>query len=94
MIMTNCKDCTTNCVYRGKDNEARCASFVGTATNADRIRAMSDEELANWLARTQYVNMMEAAEIFGTQLPFEEETLKGSEQECLEWLKQPAEEGE
>ena len=63
-------------------------------TNADRIRAMSDEELANWLARTQYVNMMEAAEIFGTQLPFEEETLKGSEQECLEWLKQPAEEGE
>lgn len=59
-------------------------------TNADRIRAMSDEELANWLARTQYANMMEAAEIFGEQLPFEEETLKGSEQECLQWLKQPA----
>lgn len=59
-------------------------------TNADRIRAMSDEELANWLARTQYVNMMESAEIFGAQLPFEEETLKASEQECLQWLKQPA----
>ena len=59
-------------------------------TNADRIRAMSDEELANWLARTQYENMMEAAEIFGTQLPYKEETLKGSEQECLQWLKQPA----
>ena len=61
-------------------------------THADRIRAMSDEELAKWLARTQYANMMEAAEIFGAQLPFEEETLKGSEQECLQWLKQPAEE--
>ena len=60
-------------------------------TKADRIRAMSDEELANWLARTQYANMMEAAEIFGAQLPFEEETLNGSEQECLQWLKQPAE---
>lgn len=60
-------------------------------TNADRIRAMSDEELANWLARTQYENMMEAAEIFGTQLPFKEETLKGSEQECLQWLRQPVE---
>ena len=63
-------------------------------TNADRIRAMSDEELANWLARTQYKNMMEAAEIFGTRLPFKEETLKGSEQECLQWLKQPAEESD
>ena len=60
-------------------------------TNADRIRSMSDEELANWLARTQYTNMMEAAEIFGAQLPFNEETLKGSEKECLEWLQQPAE---
>ena len=48
--MTNCKDCTTNCVYRGKDNEARCGSFVGTVTNADHIRAMSDEELAAWIA--------------------------------------------
>ena len=50
MIMTNCKDCTTNCVYRGKDNEARCGSFVGTVTNADRIRAMNDEELADVVA--------------------------------------------
>jgi hypothetical protein len=47
--MSNCKDCTTNCVYRGKDNEARCGSFVGTVTNADRIRAMSDEELEAFL---------------------------------------------
>ena len=50
--MTNCKDCTTNCVYRGKDNEARCGSFVGTVTNADHIRAMSDEELASWFCNS------------------------------------------
>ena len=60
-------------------------------TNADRIRSMSDEELANLLARTQYANMMEAAEIFGKKLPFKEETLKGSQKECLEWLQQLAE---
>lgn len=60
-------------------------------TNADRIRSMSDEELANWLALTQYANMMEAAEIFGAQIPFNEETLNGSEKECLEWLKQTTE---
>lgn len=70
----------TDCPYRTKPH-----------TNADRIRSMGDEELANWLARTQYANMMESVGIFGAQLPFEEKTLKGTEKECLEWLKQPAE---
>lgn len=73
------------------DPQAHIVEEEYILTKADRIRAMSDEELANWLARTQYDNMMEAAEIFGAQLPFEEETLKGSEQECLQWLQQPAE---
>lgn len=73
-----------------EDLTRECRHFIHK-THADRIRAMSDEELANWLARTQYANMMEATEIFGAQLPFDEETLKGSEKECLEWLKQPAE---
>ena len=73
------------------EGSSRC-KYKKVRTHADRIRAMSDEELAKWLARTQYANMMEDAEIFGAQLPFEEETLKGAEQECLQWLKQPAEE--
>lgn len=69
-----------------------CFEIVeATKTNADRIRAMSDEELANWLARTQYANMMEVAKIFGAQIPFNEETISGSEKECLEWLKQTTE---
>ena len=75
----------------GPDMQRDCQHFC-EKTNADRIRAMSDEELANWLARTQYANMMEAAEIFEAKLPFEEETLKGSEKECLEWLQQPPKE--
>ena len=60
-------------------------------TNADRIRAMSDEELADWLARTQIANVAEALEI--ARIPWEQpDSMKGEmKKECLEWLKQPAE---
>ena len=78
--MTNCKDCTTNCVYRGKDNEARCGSFVGTVTNADRIRSMSDEDLANLL--TDYSNNSGWVTEIGRKICFER---------IYEWLKQPFE---
>ena len=39
-------------------------------TNADRLRAMSDEELADWLARTQIDNVAEALAI--ARIPFEQ----------------------
>lgn len=60
-------------------------------TNADRIRAMSDEELASWLARTQIANVAEA--LVAAKIPYElEDGLKDEvAKECLEWLKQPAE---
>ena len=85
MAICNNKKCSlSEC-----DQPETCTAYVPVITNADRIRSMSDEDLANWLALTQYANMMEAAEIFGAKLPFKEETLKDSEKECLEWLKQP-----
>lgn len=84
MIMTNCKDCTTNCVYRGKDNEARCGSFVGTVTNADHIRAMSDEELANWFCNS--VTM----ECCYDTCPARH-ICSGDDNGMLKWLKQPFE---
>ncbi len=64
---------------------------VGHKTNADRIRAMSDEELADWLARTQIANVAEALKI--AKIPYEQEDGLKDEvaKECLEWLKQPAE---
>ena len=88
MIMAICNN--KKCSLGECDQPETCTAYVPVITNADRIRSMSDEDLANWLALTQYANMMEAAEIFGAQLPFNEETLNGSEKECLEWLKQPA----
>ena len=79
--MTNCKDCTTN---RGKDNEARCGSFVGTVTNADHIRAMSDEELASWFCNS--VTM----ECCYDTCPARH-ICSGDDNGMLKWLKQPFE---
>ena len=60
-------------------------------TKADRIRAMSDEDLADWLARTQIDNIREACQTIGLEFPCEEGTLERTKTEVLEWLKQPAE---
>ena len=62
-------------------------------TNADRIRAMSDEELADWLARTQIANVAEALAV--AKIPYEpEDGLKDEVAKyCMKWLKQPAKEG-
>lgn len=48
-------------------------------TNADRIRAMSDEELAEWVTCSRY---------FGIEMVCDTSCVAC----CLEWLKQPAKE--
>lgn len=52
-VTDNCKDCVSCCAHAGKDREFICPGGVSCKitkrrgmTNADRIRAMSDEELA------------------------------------------------
>jgi hypothetical protein len=52
---------------------------------------MSDEELADWLARTQIANVAEALAV--AKIPYEPENGLKDEvaKDCLEWLKQPAE---
>ena len=54
----NCKDCVSRCMHAGKDREFVCPGGVSCKitkkrgmTNADRIRAMSDEELSEWLCK-------------------------------------------
>ena len=48
--MSNCKLCRADCVRRGEDRQkGSCKGFL-QMTNADRIRAMSDEELAKFIA--------------------------------------------
>ena len=47
-----CINCKSHCVWAGKDGEPehkKCLVGYTPITNADRIRAMSDEELMLWL---------------------------------------------
>lgn len=95
---SGCKNCpvnpceTTN--YRGSTCAAQRAKFgLGDPqTNADRIRAMSDEKLADWIARTQISNVAEAIEVIGVAWEQPDNLKDGVKKECLEWLQQPAEE--
>ncbi len=77
------------CIYMDADCQNGEKYEAEIITNADRIRAMSDEELADWLARTQIDNVAEALEI--AKIPYEQEDgLKDEvKKECLEWLRQP-----
>ena len=43
--MTNCKYCKADCIFRGEQQTKECKGYI-PMTNADRIRSMSDEELA------------------------------------------------
>jgi hypothetical protein len=72
--------------------ETRANKDVQPMTNADRIRAMSDEELAEWLADTWDCHDCSEHERLGDNPLLREEPCdQKCEQHCFEWLKQPAE---
>ena len=62
-------------------------------TKADRIRAMSDEEMAKVFSYTQYVAVKAALEQFGVNFECDQQSLEQMANEMLEQLQQPAEEG-
>ena len=90
----NCKYCRANCTGAKQDREiALCLGYDPPQTNADRIRAMTDEELAKQLAGEQYVGIKTF--ILGLDrelLPaIEEETRKAWPEivkEKLDWLRE------
>ena len=54
----NCEDCHSRCVHAGKDRQFVCINGVSCKiakekpnTNADRFRAMSDEEQQNYVRK-------------------------------------------
>ena len=62
-------------------------------TNADRIRAMSDEELAKFLECFGLCHYCtEHHRLSDLRIYADEKCDEMCEQHCLEWLKQPAEE--
>ena len=75
MAICNNKKCSTGECEQWKD----CAGYVPAVTNADRIRAMNDEELAEYI-----VGIIDDAN--SGSVIYSNRT-----EEWLEWLKQPAE---
>ena len=51
--MSNCKLCLADCAFKGKDmKKGNCKGYI-PMSNADRIRAMSDEELSEFISRIE-----------------------------------------
>ena len=74
--------CPMTCMYCTLEQESHCE--YNKATNADRIRAMSDEELADFLGEYRFCDICdewcEACTYHGD-----------CDKRLLDWLKQPAE---
>ena len=78
--MSNCKLCLADCAFSGKDmKKGTCKGYI-PMTNADRIRAMSDEELLDFMkksvANAYMCKIMRTEPMFLT----------------LDWLQQPVKE--
>ena len=83
-LCVNCKK-NNSCTMCWKTSNKKCPHFI-QKTNADRIRAMSDEELAELLANETYRIAKPCFDAFGYGL--EKQVIYAKR---LDWLKQPAE---
>lgn len=95
----NCKDFHSRCVHAGKDRKFVCINGVSCKittekqqTNADRIRAMSDEELAEFLTHINPTNCQDCAFSHGWRCQPDRDDYSDFEK-CEEgrkrWLQQP-----
>lgn len=88
MGLNLCDRCAADCRHERNPNEivVKCGAYKSPMTNADRIRAMSDEELANFIPDWRHTKACKC----------NEHEFIGCDNQCekcvLEWLKQPAEE--
>lgn len=82
--------CLTACRYCTSEQERNCKSKILDGTNADRIRSMSDEELAEWLDKI--INDCDFC------MCHESGICTGSTPDCprkiIDWLRQPADEAQ
>lgn len=84
-----------NCAYGHWDCMpcTNCNAYIPTKTNADRIRAMSDEELAEWLVKkTVYQESAWSEPSYLNFLTESDDTRESAIKGTAKWLKQPAEE--
>ena len=87
----NCKYCKADCIFRGEQQTKECKGYI-PMTNADRIRAMSDEELAdNWMR--DFVVCHRCAYRYECECD-EYVTYEKCREGIVEWLQQPAEDNQ
>ena len=82
-----CERCQGFIDMRGEFHQHKEEPFMPPMTNADRIRAMSDEELAEFLAEEQFRIANTVFQTVGYGL--EKQAIYARR---LDWLQQPAEE--
>lgn len=91
-IMDKCQKNNRPCIF---DDDCFEPEEIKPQTNADRIRAMSDEELAEEIGRSSILDMCDI--VCGGDCKAVATFNKTLEQRCaefvLDWLRQPAEEG-
>lgn len=93
--MTQCDKCRSSAScerpWKGMDGYLNCVSFDPIITNGDKMRAMTDEELAEFLLNRDLDVVEKATKAVGF-------TYKVDREPCLvnviDWLTQEAEENE
>ena len=86
----DCRTCKTNCVRNyGNYGYTFCDKYT-PMTNADRIRAMSDEELAVWMTSIRLDILNELCKKCDVEIEMPVPTVKNTV-EVREWLQQPTE---
>lgn len=97
MGLNLCDSCRADCRHERNPREIviKCGAYKPPMTNADRIRAMSDEELADIFLRADFCKCCEHEKDGACNyicaypnIPLYE----GCKQAALRWMKQPAEE--
>ena len=91
-----CDQCAADCRHERNPNEivVKCGAYKPPMTNADRIRAMTDEELAGIFLRADFCKCCEHEKggvcnfiCAYPNIPIYE----GCRQAALKWMKQPVE---
>ena len=87
--MNNCKYCKADCALRGEENLKECNGHI-PMTNADRIRSMTEEELAELIVKhyPMHACNKQVREIY---FSFDDHRKDNPQRAWLEWLRQPAE---
>lgn len=96
MGLNLCDQCAADCRHERNPNEivVKCGAYKPPMTNADRIRAMTDEELAGIFLRADFCKCCEHEKggvcnfiCAYPNIPIYE----GCRQAALKWMKQPVE---